>query len=262
MNIAQVNILDVNVHVVNIPQVLKLADNKIQSNSKGYITITGVHGIMESLRSAIVKAAHRDAWMLVPDGMPLVYIGRACGHKNMQRCFGPDLMSALLERSVEMGYKHFFYGGNDGVAQELKEKMELKYPGLMVVGTYTPPFRALNLQEKEELMKMVNELKPDFFWVGLSTPKQELFMQEYLDMLNTRIMLGVGAAFDYHTDRLMPAPGWMQTMALEWFYRLLQEPGRLWKRYVINNPLFLFHLFLQTFGLRKYNCIIDTRKGD
>jgi N-acetylglucosaminyldiphosphoundecaprenol N-acetyl-beta-D-mannosaminyltransferase len=253
MNIPSINVLGVNVRIVNIPQILKLADNRIQSNGKGYITFANVHGVMELQQSKLVKAAHRGAWLAVPDGMPLVYIGRACGHKNMQRCFGPDLMSALLEHSVEKGYKHFFYGGNDGVAQELKVKMELKYPGLMVVGTYTPPFRALNQQEKEELIKIVNETKPDFFWVSLSTPKQDIFMHKYLSVLNTRILLGVGAAFDYHTDRLTPAPGWMQTMALEWFYRLLQEPGRLWKRYVINNPLFLFHLFLQTFGLRKYN---------
>jgi N-acetylglucosaminyldiphosphoundecaprenol N-acetyl-beta-D-mannosaminyltransferase len=248
----KIDVLGVNVHAVNIEQVLGMADDKIHAGNKGYITVTGVHGIMECQRSEQVKSAHRNAWLVVPDGMPLVYIGRSHGHKNMRRCFGPDLMSALLAHSVEREYTHFFYGGNDGVAEKLEEKLEQRYPGLQVVGTYTPPFRPLNEQEKSELIEAVDNLKPHFFWVGLSTPKQELFMQEYLPLLDTRIMVGVGAAFDYHTDRLTPAPKWMQGMALEWFYRMLMEPRRLWKRYFINNPLFLLNLFFQITNLRKY----------
>ena len=252
VNSGKVNILGVNINTVNIQDVIERVDEKIKKKEKGYITITGVHGIMESQRSNNVKSAHKNAWMIVPDGMPLVYIGRFHGCKNICRCFGPELMSALLMHSISKKYTHFLYGGKDGVAEELKKKLEIRYPGLRIVGTYTPPFRALNAQEKYELIEMAKELRPDFFWIGLSTPKQEVFMQEYLPLLFTKIMLGVGAAFDYHTDRIKPAPRLLKALALEWFFRLLMEPKRLWKRYLINNPLFIANLVFQITGLRKF----------
>jgi len=251
--------LGVDVDAVNIENVVIEADNQINTSKKGYITVTGVHGIMESQRSEYVKSAHKNAWVVVPDGMPLVYIGRIRGHKNMRRCFGPDLMYALLEHSVKNRYTHFFYGGKDGVAQLLKQKLEQKIPGLQVIGTYTPPFRPLNDQEKNELIETVSQLKPHFIWVGMSTPKQELFMIEYLPLLDTNIMVGVGAAFDYHTDQLKRAPKWMQTLALEWLFRLIMEPKRLWRRYLVNNPLFLVKLIFQVTGLRKYESCHETR---
>jgi N-acetylglucosaminyldiphosphoundecaprenol N-acetyl-beta-D-mannosaminyltransferase len=241
------------VDATNIDEVIAAVDDKIVAGGKGYITVTGVHGIMESVRSPRVLEAHRKAWRVVPDGMPLVHIGRLIHRqRSMRRCFGPELMEKLLAHSVSKSYTHFLFGGNEGVAQSLKAKLEERFPGLRVVGTYTPPFRPLNAQERTELVRRVDQLKPDFFWVGLSTPKQEIFMHEYLPLLSTHIMLGVGAAFDYLNGHLTRAPRWMQLLALEWLYRLLLEPRRLWKRYLVNNPLFLFHFSLQLCGLKKY----------
>jgi N-acetylglucosaminyldiphosphoundecaprenol N-acetyl-beta-D-mannosaminyltransferase len=252
VNSEKINILGININAVNIQDVIDRVDEKIKKNEKGYITITGVHGIMESQRSNNVKSAYKNAWMVVPDGMPLVYIGRMQGSKKIRRCFGPELMSQILMHSVSKRYTHFLYGGKEGVVKELKQKLEEKYPGLRIVGTYTPPFRELDLRESKELIEMTKELKPDIFWIGLSTPKQEVFMQKYLQLIYTKIMLGVGAAFDYHTDQLKPAPRLLKALALEWFFRLLMEPKRLWKRYLINNPLFIANLVFQITGLRKF----------
>ena len=246
------NILGVRVHPTNIPNTIKRIDDLIQSSGKGYITVTGVHGIMESLRSSSVKSAHNSSFLTVPDGMPLVYIGRWFGYAQMSRCYGPDLMTALTGNSVERDYTHFFFGGKGGVAQDLKKQMETAYPGIKIVGTYTPPFRPLNGQEKEEFVAIIHKLKPNIVWVGLSTPKQELFMSEYLPLLSTNVMIGVGAAFDIHTGRLSSAPAWMQKLALEWLYRLIKEPKRLWRRYLINNPLFLWNFLLQQLNLKKF----------
>ena len=249
----KINILGVAVDATNIDRVLQSADQKIHVGEKGFLTVTGVHGVMEAQWSLQVMRAHKNAWLVVPDGMPLVHIGRIFhGQHQMRRCFGPDLMEALLAHSVSKRYTHFLYGGNNGVAMSLKAKLEKRFPGLHIVGTYTPPFRPLNSQERQELVARVAALKPNFFWVGLSTPKQELFMNEYLPLLDTNIMLGVGAAFDYHNGQLTRAPRWMQNLALEWFYRLMLEPRRLWRRYLINNPLFLYKFFLQASGLKKY----------
>jgi len=249
----KINVLGVPVDATNIDDVMAAVDAKIAAGEKGYITVTGVHGIMESVRSPHVLEAHRKAWLVVPDGMPLVHIGRLLhGHRTMRRCFGPDLMERLLAHSVPKGYTHFLFGGNKGVAQSLKAKLEERFPGLRIVGAYTPPFRPLNAEERAELARAVDRLKPNFFWVGLSTPKQELFMHQFLPLLSTNIMLGVGAAFDYHNGHLKRAPRWMQLLALEWLYRLMSEPRRLWKRYLINNPLFLFNFFLQVCGIKKY----------
>lgn len=246
------NILGVRVHAVNIPRILQKLDDLIQQDGKGYITVTGVHGIMESQRSEKVRRAHNQSFLTIPDGMPLVYIGRWKGFTEMSRCYGPDLMLAVMEESVTRGYTHFFYGGRKGVADELKDRMIRKFPGIQIVGTYTPPFRPLNKAEEKQLQQMVAELKPHIFWVGLSTPKQELFMYHYLPKLETKVMIGVGAAFDFHTGQIPMAPRWMQKMALEWLYRLLVEPRRLWKRYLVNNPLFIWYFTLQMLGVRRY----------
>jgi len=252
MDTNTLNILGVRVHPVNIPAVLSEIQHLINTRRKGYITVTGVHGIMESQYNSHIKTAHNQSFLTVPDGMPLVYIGRMTGYASMRRCYGPDLMLAILEESVKMGYTHFFYGGKDGVAESLKKTMEVRFPGIRIVGTYTPPFRPLNEVEKKDLQERIIRLKPNIIWVGLSTPKQELFMYEYLPILETNLMVGVGAAFDFHTGQIKSAPSWMQKLALEWFYRLLQEPRRLWKRYLINNPLFIWNYTLQLLNLKKF----------
>jgi N-acetylglucosaminyldiphosphoundecaprenol N-acetyl-beta-D-mannosaminyltransferase len=150
------------------------------------------------------------------------------------------------------GYRHFFYGGGPGVPERLIDCLQKRFTGLQVVGGYSPPFRPLTAEEDAEVVQRINAAKPDFVWVGLSTPKQERWMSEHRDRLTAPVLLGVGAAFDFHSGIKKQAPRWMQYGGLEWIYRLGQEPRRLWRRYLRNNPLFLWHILLQSLGLKRY----------
>lgn len=171
----------------------------------------------------------------------------------MDRVFGPDLMYQICRLSTDSRYSHFFYGGRPGVAERLKEVMTRKLPGLRVVGVYTPPFGRLSSQQETELLNLVAQSKPDVFWVGLSTPKQERFMAEYGSKIQSKIMVGVGAAFDLHTGLIKDAPRWVKSSGLQWLHRLLQDPRRLWKRYLLNNPRFLWKISLQLAHVTKYS---------
>ena len=224
---SSVNVLGVRVHALNIPGILDEIDRFLRAGHKGYITVTGVHGIMESRKSTLVKQSHNGSFLTVPDGMPLVWLGKLKGYKNTDRCYGPDLLLAVLDHSKDKGYKHFFYGGSTGVADTLKVRMEEQFSGVQIVGTYTPPFRSLNQDEENEFIKRISELQPDIVWVGLSTPRQEMFMHEYITRLDTKLMIGVGAAFDFHSGRIKQAPYWIQRSGFEWLYRIFQDPGRL-----------------------------------
>jgi N-acetylglucosaminyldiphosphoundecaprenol N-acetyl-beta-D-mannosaminyltransferase len=162
-------------------------------------------------------------------------------------------MREVFRRKEFAGCTHFLYGGEEHVAEQLRERFTHHYPWARIVGTYTPPFRDLNAEEEESLIARVRELKPDIIWVGISTPKQERFMHRYLHRLDTTLMFGVGAAYDFHTGRIQDAPQWVKTMGMQWLHRLLQDPRRLWKRYLRNNPAFLWHIALQLSGLREYS---------
>jgi exopolysaccharide biosynthesis WecB/TagA/CpsF family protein len=173
--------------------------------------------------------------------MPTVWGGWANGHSEMTRVYGPDLMLEVMRVSAQNGLQHFFYGGKEGVADLLKEKLEERFPGIEIVGTYCPPFRPLTQDESLELENQVREKKPDIIWVGLSTPKQERFMVSHIDKLETKLMIGVGAAFDFHAGLLRQAPSAFQNAGLEWLYRVAMEPKRLWSRYANIVPRFLIH---------------------
>jgi N-acetylglucosaminyldiphosphoundecaprenol N-acetyl-beta-D-mannosaminyltransferase len=162
-------------------------------------------------------------------------------------------MLEMCRMSVERGYRHFLYGGKPGVAQALADALRIKVPGVEIVGAFTPPFQELSATEEEELIAAVRETRPDILWVGLSTPKQERFMNEYLGRLDADLMVGVGAAFDIHTGKIKDAPAWMKLVGLQWAHRLAQEPRRLWRRYLINNPTFIWCIILQFFGIRKHS---------
>jgi N-acetylglucosaminyldiphosphoundecaprenol N-acetyl-beta-D-mannosaminyltransferase len=234
-----VNILGVSISAIDMEQALDQAEALIDTHGKGYICVTGVHGIMEAVADSELREILNHSFLAVPDGMPTVWIGRLYGHRKMRRVYGPDFMLALCDRSRGKGYRHFFYGGSPGVAEELKRRLTGLYPGLQVVGTYTPPFRPLTGGETEALRHEVARARPDIVWVGLSTPKQERFMHAALAGLDTRLMVGVGAAFDIHTGRIIDAPRWMKQTGLQWLHRLIQEPRRLARRYLVNNPIFL-----------------------
>jgi N-acetylglucosaminyldiphosphoundecaprenol N-acetyl-beta-D-mannosaminyltransferase len=246
------NILGVNVSAVNMSLAVRKIESWIASREPNYVCITGVHGVMESQRQAELKHIHNRAGMVTPDGMPMVWVNRLRGNSHVSRVYGPDLMLEMCRRSPEKGYRHFLYGGGDGVAELLKQKLLEKVPGLQVVGTYTPPFRKLTEQEDADVCQMINDSGADMVWVGLSTPKQEYWMSQHVGRLKAPVMVGVGAAFDFHAGLKRQAPRWVQSSGLEWFFRLCTEPRRLWKRYLTNNPAFLWHLALQTSGLRRY----------
>ena len=246
------NVLGVAVSAINMQSAVQLADEFLRQGGKGYVCVTGVHGVTEAQDDQDFRRILNRSFLTTPDGMPMVWVGRLQGHADMDRVYGPDFMTEVCRLSLERGYRHFFYGGREGVADALKDALVSKFPGLQVVGTYTPPFRPLNEAEELHLREMIERVKPHVLWVGLSTPKQERFMARYIDMLNVGLMVGVGAAFDLHTGNMKDAPGWMKRAGLQWLHRLVQEPGRLWKRYLINNPLFLFRMCLQMTGLRRY----------
>jgi len=219
--------------------------NWINRDEKHYVCVTGVHGVMESQKKPDLVKIHNNSGLTVPDGMPMVWAGRIYGHPEISRVYGPDLMLAVCKTSVKKGFTHFLYGGNEGVVDELKESLEKRFQGIRIVGKYTPPFRPLNKKEEKELRELVLLSKPDLFWVGLSTPKQERFMSEYISKLDTKVMLGVGAAFDYHTGRAKDSPDWIKKIGVQWLHRLLQDPKRLWKRYLYNNPVFAYKFIKQ-----------------
>ena len=247
-----VNVLGVNVSAVDLKVAVDLADRWINAKIPGYICVTGVHGVMEAQRDLEFRRILNRAFVTVPDGMPLTWIGHHRGFREMDRVFGPDFMSAMCRVSVERGYRNFLYGGQTGIAQLLSRSLQAKFPGLQIVGTYTPPFRELTLEEEQELADQVHRSRPHILWVGLSTPKQERFMAQYFKRLQVPLLVGVGAAFDYHTGRIRDCSGWIKRAGLQWLHRLLQDPRRLTKRYLRNNPTFLWHLAWQLSGLGHY----------
>jgi N-acetylglucosaminyldiphosphoundecaprenol N-acetyl-beta-D-mannosaminyltransferase len=249
----RVNVLGVGISVTNMEDTLNTIQRWIDQKERRYVCVTGVHGIMECQKDEELRRIHNNSGLTVPDGMPMVWAGLLRGFSDMGRVYGPDLMLKVCNLSEERGYSHFLYGGKEGVAEELKHYLSQWFPGINIVGTYTPPFRPLNDAEEAELTELVARLRPDCFWVGLSTPKQERFMATFLDKLDAKVMFGVGAAFDIHTFKINDAPVWMKKSGLQWFHRLLQEPGRLWRRYVFNNSMFLYRITFQLLGIRKYS---------
>ncbi|HEX2749078.1 MAG TPA: WecB/TagA/CpsF family glycosyltransferase [Verrucomicrobiales bacterium] len=250
--IPRVNVLGCGISAINLQVAEQAILEAVREKRKGYETVTGVHGVSEAQKDPKFKQILNESFLTTPDGMPMVWCGWKQGFKQMDRVYGPDLMLRIFERSVEHGIRHFFYGGKEGVADMLKAKLEARFPGVQITGTYCPPFRELNDDERAALQRMVTAQKPDIVWVGLSTPKQERFMMRYLPLLDTTLMFGVGAAFDFHAGFVPQAPRWMQRAGMEWFYRLTKEPKRLWKRYLVNNPLFLWRIFCQWTGLKRY----------
>jgi N-acetylglucosaminyldiphosphoundecaprenol N-acetyl-beta-D-mannosaminyltransferase len=250
--ICRANVLGVGISALNLDTALAAVTQALERKTKGYVCVTGVHGVSEAQHDPGFRAILNHAFLNTPDGMPMVWMGRLQGFRDMARVYGPDLMLRVCEYSRTRGLTHFLYGGARGVAEELKRRMEQRFPGIHIVGTYTPPFRPLTAEEEQELAQLVRTVKPDLFWVGLSTPKQEKFMAQHWQKLDATLFFGVGAAFDFHAGRVQQAPVWMQQRGLEWLFRLTRDPGRLWKRYLKNNPLFIVRALCQLAGIRKY----------
>jgi N-acetylglucosaminyldiphosphoundecaprenol N-acetyl-beta-D-mannosaminyltransferase len=246
------HVLGVDVDVVNMEEALEEIAALLQRSRKGYVCVAGVHGIMEAQRNPYLLEVYSHSAMTIPDGMPLAWVGRIQGHTGMQRVTGPDLMLEVFRRKEFAQVTHFFYGGREGIARELRNKIQQQFPWVKIVGTYTPPFRDLSDSEEAELVTSVATVKPDIIWVGIGCPKQEIFMARYLPNLETKLMLGVGAAFDFHTGRIRDCAGWIKRAGLQWLHRLLQDPRRLWRRYLSTHPAFLWHIMLQLSKVRRF----------
>lgn len=250
---SRVNILGVGVSAINMDIALEVIEDWIVRREPHYVCVTTVHGVMECQKDPDLRLILNSSGLTTPDGMPLVWLSRLHGYRHVDRVYGPDLMLALCERSASKGYRHFFYGGAPGVPERLAANLRRRFPGLPVVGFYSPPFRPLTPEEDEEIVRMINEVGPDIVWIGLSTPKQERWMAAHIGRIAAPVLIGAGAAFDFLAGTKRQAPRWMQRHGLEWLFRLYQEPRRLWYRYLVYNPLFLFCLSLQWTGLKRYD---------
>lgn len=259
MQLETSNILGVGVSAINMGIAIEQINNWIDAREKHYVCVTGVHGVMESQRDENLRQIHNAAGMVTPDGMPLVWLSRWYGHKHVERVYGPDLLLAVCERSLQAGWSHYFMGGGPGVADTLIMKLKERFPGIKLAGSYCPPFRPLTEVEDNTMVDEINQSKADLIWVGLSTPKQEYWMAKHLGKINAPVMIGVGAAFDFHAGLKKQAPHWMQRSGLEWFYRLLSEPERLWRRYLTNNPAFVLLILAQLLKIRKSPEITDAK---
>ena len=246
----RLNVLGVGISAIDMRQAVQLTNSLLQSGGRGYMCMAGVHGVMETQRDDSYRFILNRSFMTAADGMPLVWLGRLQGFTRMRRVYGPDYMTEVCRMSLERGYRHFLYGGHEGVAELLAAELTRRYPGLQIAGTYTPPCRPLLPEEEADLTELVAVTKPDIFWVGLGTPKQERFMAHYLSKLDVRVMIGVGAAFDFLAGTKPQAPRWMMPLGLEWLFRLCTEPRRLWKRYLKHNPRYVVLLTLQLLGLK------------
>ena len=245
-------VLGVRVDAVQIPDVISFMEGLIRQRALGnYIAVTGMHGVMEAQQDGPFKDILQEASLVVPDGMPLVWLGRWHRFNLRRRVYGPELMETFC-RTTGSRYTHFFYGGAAGVAERLAEVLQRQY-GIRVAGTYSPPFRRLTPEEKQAFLAKVRAASPDVLWVGLSTPKQETWMAEYRQAVEVPVLVGVGAAFDFLTRRTRQAPAWMREHGLEWSFRLMTEPQRLWRRYLVHGSRFIWNVALETCRIKKFS---------
>lgn len=238
------NILGVNIAAINMEWLLKYLDENIDDIKGDYICVSNVHTTVTSYEDASYCAVQNGGLMAIPDGGPLSTVGHRRGYKNMTRTTGPNLMGEIFSISVKNGYRHYFYGSKEETLELLEKKLKKKYQGIQIVGMYSPPFRPLTEEEDKAAVDRINEAKPDFVWIGLGAPKQEKWMAAHQGKIDG-LMLGVGAGFDYFAENIKRAPMWMQKSNLEWLYRLMQDPKRLFKRYWSTNTKFIWNAIIR-----------------
>jgi len=235
----RVDVLGVGVSTVTPEMAVAVLARWIEKRTPHYVCVTGVHGVMESQRASDLLDAHNASGLTVPDGVPLVWAARRAGASWVQRVYGPDLMRSVCALAPARGWRMFFYGATPDVVERLTTHLREHHPGIEIVGSYCPPFRPLDADERSDVTARINQARPDIVWVGLSTPKQERWMREFRPALEAPVLVGVGAAFDFVSGTKRQAPALLQRAGLEWLYRLVTEPRRLWRRYLRNNPAFV-----------------------
>jgi N-acetylglucosaminyldiphosphoundecaprenol N-acetyl-beta-D-mannosaminyltransferase len=251
MSILKSDILGVGVSAINMEMALNTIDRWLVERTPRYVCVTSTHSIMECYDDPAIRNIYNSAGLVTPDGMPMVWLSRLNGYSHVNRVYGPDLLLELCERSLEHGYRHFFYGGSAKTLDLLDRRLSARFPGLRIVGKYAPPFRALTAKEDDEIVRTINATNADIVWVGLGCPKQERWMAEHVDRLHAPALIGVGAAFDFHAGTKKQAPRWMQRHGMEIFFRVLSEPRRLWRRFLRNHPRFVVLALLQILNPRR-----------
>jgi N-acetylglucosaminyldiphosphoundecaprenol N-acetyl-beta-D-mannosaminyltransferase len=244
-------VLGLPIEAANMASALAWVAEDLAEKRKGYVCFVSVHGLMEAHRDARVAESYAAASLCLPDGAPIAWVGQWQGEGTMRRVAGPEFMLDIFGDERFHNATHFFYGGEKGVAELLRKRLLERFPHAKIVGTQTPPFRELNETEEAEIIESIHRLKPDMMWVGIGCPKQEQFMHRYQNRLDATLMFGVGAAFDFHTGRIQDSPTWIKRAGLQWLHRLVQDPRRLWKRYLRSNTAFLWHLALQKLGIEE-----------
>lgn len=229
-------ILGVNIAVTNMAQTVQYIENNLEKLRGKYICVSNVHTTIMAHDNPAYRNVQNSAAIALPDGKPLSVVSRKRGYTEAERVTGPDLMGELFSR--ENGLKHFFYGDKEETLQILQQKLKEKYPDIQIAGMISPPFRSLSQEEEKAYIQQINDSGADIIWIGLGAPKQENWMYEHQGMFQG-VMIGVGAGFSYHAGLIKRAPEWMQKMSLEWFYRLMQDPVRLFKRYFTTNLKFI-----------------------
>jgi len=240
--VKSIDICGIPVSSVNIDNACDIIDQWITERKRAYICVAPVSTVVDCQNDVHYSEIIKKADMVTPDGMPLVWMGKLRGDKDIGRTYGPDLMLALCEKGQKKRYKHYFYGGAESTCSLLRNVLKKKFPNINIIGQYAPPFRSLHAQEDEKVIDEINRLNPDILWVGLGSPKQDHWMYEHRKRLNVPVIIGVGAAFDFISGTKKQAPMWMRHSGLEWLFRLCSEPQRLWKRYLVGNTRFIYLL--------------------
>ena len=233
MNEPRLNLLGVHISAINMDQALASIDSWIKDRISQYICVVCVNDIIECYDHPELRPIYNASGLTTPDGMAVVWWLRWQGQRQVSRVYGPDLMLEVCQQSLRKGYKHFFFGGAPGVAEALALCLQERFPGLQVVGTYSPPFRSLTPEEDCMVIDTITRSKADIVWVGIGAPRQVTWMSAHVGKVGAPVLIGVGAAFDFHSGRKKQAPRWVQRSGLEWLFRLLSEPGRLWRRYLL-----------------------------
>jgi len=241
------NLLGVRVHAVNMERALATIDRWIARREQHYLIAAPAHCLMACQRSEALRSVYNNAGLVTPDGMPIVWVLKLMGFSGVDRVYGPDLMLMLCQRGIRRGYRHYLYGGNPVLVENLAAQLGRRFPGIQIAGTHAPPF-PYTAEDDDVVTARINAAKPDIVWCGLGVAKEEYWTNRHLGRLAAPALIGVGAAFDFHSGAKKQAPYWMQRSGLEWLFRTMIEPRRLGPRYLLDNPLFVWRIAMQVLG--------------
>lgn len=253
-NPPRMNLLGVGVSAINMTRTLQIIHGLVENRGTGkYICVTPAHSIMDAYHDPQVRHIYNHSGLTTPDGMPLVWLLKRQGFKDVDRVYGPDLMLAACKEFSKDGFRHYFLGGSPETNEKLCQNLQNKFPGMNIAGRQSPPFRALTENEESKMIAEINSCHPDILWVAFGAPRQDIWMAEHIKNLDVPVLIGVGAAFDFLSGFKKQAPRWVQRSGFEWLYRLFHEPKRLWQRYLLNYPKFIFLVLMQMLGWKIFS---------